>query len=701
MKRNNIVLASLFLLTSSLYSCKKNEDTSSVVEKYKVTFNTNGGKMPSYVDGSFSKVSDEVYTKEVEEGKAIGKLPTPTKNNYIFLGWFLGNETSDGQLTSTSAISSDVTVYARYKVDNESISLKYDSEVQLEDVFTIESILSDELKSDGVKFTYEANNCVVKVSEDKTSISFKAIKTGTIEVTAASVSNPSKSVTCKINIVTDLNLIDTMKTITSYNNYTYTGFSYKGGVENVDSILKATALSISQLDNSGLALFSSEDNNPRFGIAYNDSCAFYIDSKDDKNICNRSNFNTNSMARVRTDLGLLTKDNFQGVNTKNLNESGDIYGFKAINPTWLSNVKESDKKKVYYINGSESDVYQAMVEAALLKMTWPSVYNEISKANSTDFPYIKMANDVETKITLVNASSIFVEITRGDETHYGRFSNINSTIQNSEIDYVARLSSWSKTLKAGEVETDIELMGTKLQNYKYMRTEGVSYMAKDNQSATVNSQIKTFFNQSYIYTYYPDDYLTAEKENKVSVDKLKCFDKDRKKEGLVGYTKGATSTFSFRLPYYKDGTTPTKRDSNALDFSPNSVMSGSISDNFLLVNISKAFFKSNLKYTFKTTASFEGNNYLVSYSDDVYNQVTLPNERNTTALRRVTYLKVNKTDQIINSFDIKIGHLEHGDSISFDANYNFDVQNFDLKSENCPDLVDPSTIASKISSFNK
>ena len=81
---------------------------------YKVTFNANGGIVPT---GS----------KTVILTKAYGALPTPTKNNSKFLGWY--NALSGGKkITSKSTviIKANQTLYARWQSTKTIIS-KYDS----------------------------------------------------------------------------------------------------------------------------------------------------------------------------------------------------------------------------------------------------------------------------------------------------------------------------------------------------------------------------------------------------------------------------------------------------------------------------------------------------------------------------------------------------------------------------------------------
>ena len=661
MKKKKFVIPSMLLIsTVALSSCAKNKISDSVVSKYKITFDTVGGKMPSYIGDNYQKEGDN-YVREVEAGEVLGKLPSPSKDNHIFLGWFLGNETSDGQLTSISTVNSDVTVVARYKVDTESIYLDYDAEVGLNEVFTVTAHLADELISQGVTFAVEDNNCVVKVNESSTSLTFKAIKAGKIKITATSALNPTKTASCEIIISSGYTLENVMSKIIDYDNYTYTGFTLKEGQEQVESVLKATSKSISQTDSQGLAVFS-KNNIPRFGITYHtdsNNTAYYIDSKNEKNINERTAFNT-TISRVCTDYGVLNKNNFQGVNTSNLNQSGDIFGFKALNSKWFSKLTSEENNNVYTIKNL-TDVNEAMVSAALLKMTSPATYNDLVGIRVNDnFPYFEIAKSITTKITIISDEAIFVEIVKGSETHYGRLSNIEKTSQSTEIAYFA--DSYSKTF-ASQANADLE----KLSGLGGIRNEEV----------TVNStkyNIKTFFNQFYIYTYYPDGYIKAENSNAI-VESKKRYIKDGK-ESIVGYMapNNRQGVYSFTLPYYRNGLDKegVTRDVNALKFSDSAVMSGKISANFKLVSSSDSFYKStNLKYTFNSSMNIEGKSYIISYNDEVYNQFVLPSERDTTSLRRITAIRFIKDGDNITSYEVRVGHLENGDAETFDHVYTF------------------------------
>jgi uncharacterized repeat protein (TIGR02543 family) len=76
---------------------------------HKVTFNTNDE-------------SSNTIIKYIENKKNIGLLPIPTRDNYIFEGWFTSN--IGGKLINTSTIiTSDTIYYARWTKINKDIRL--------------------------------------------------------------------------------------------------------------------------------------------------------------------------------------------------------------------------------------------------------------------------------------------------------------------------------------------------------------------------------------------------------------------------------------------------------------------------------------------------------------------------------------------------------------------------------------------------
>ena len=74
---------------------------------FTVTFDTNGGIISS----------PETDEMEVEENTEIGSLPTPTRTNYKFFGWYKDNGTFYQEVYPDEVIEDDVTFYAKWVED--------------------------------------------------------------------------------------------------------------------------------------------------------------------------------------------------------------------------------------------------------------------------------------------------------------------------------------------------------------------------------------------------------------------------------------------------------------------------------------------------------------------------------------------------------------------------------------------------------
>lgn len=86
---------------------KSNLTKSFVVEvapiMHTVTFNPNGGTTPT-----------PFASTEIADGAAVGSLPTTTKTDYVFFGWYTDDGTFYEEVKPTTTIDDDVTFYARW-----------------------------------------------------------------------------------------------------------------------------------------------------------------------------------------------------------------------------------------------------------------------------------------------------------------------------------------------------------------------------------------------------------------------------------------------------------------------------------------------------------------------------------------------------------------------------------------------------------
>lgn len=75
--------------------------------KNTVTFELNGGVLPAGVSAEL---------KDVLSGTTIN-LPVPTKEYYVFAGWYTGEDINSGKFTNKDIISKDLTLYAKWDID--------------------------------------------------------------------------------------------------------------------------------------------------------------------------------------------------------------------------------------------------------------------------------------------------------------------------------------------------------------------------------------------------------------------------------------------------------------------------------------------------------------------------------------------------------------------------------------------------------
>ena len=113
-KRIIVVLALLtmaLVLSCAFVACNKVGTQDAQKNEFTITFDTQGGS--------------EVKPITIAEGATITLPRNPTKEGYIFDGWYLSDEFIE-KFNSTQTISSNITVYAKWKEDYYSKGLEYD-----------------------------------------------------------------------------------------------------------------------------------------------------------------------------------------------------------------------------------------------------------------------------------------------------------------------------------------------------------------------------------------------------------------------------------------------------------------------------------------------------------------------------------------------------------------------------------------------
>lgn len=143
------------------------------VTQYKVSFHSNGG-------GTLNPLS-------IAEGKALGDLPVPTKDNMIFIGWFTDDVTFNNGVSADTKVFSNLELYACYlesaqmretdeqtrtsvmdvTPDHQITVLSSDATMTADDVkagLTLETITEDPSEFGGISVTGSAGTYIVSAT---------------------------------------------------------------------------------------------------------------------------------------------------------------------------------------------------------------------------------------------------------------------------------------------------------------------------------------------------------------------------------------------------------------------------------------------------------------------------------------------------------------------------------------------------------
>ena len=99
---------SSFFLFILLVSCKNISNTIDVVQKYTVSFNTDGGSL--------------LAPQDVNWGECARKVEPPIKKGYTFLLWYYRSGSVEKEFFFTQAVTEDIEVKAKWSVNSYSIS---------------------------------------------------------------------------------------------------------------------------------------------------------------------------------------------------------------------------------------------------------------------------------------------------------------------------------------------------------------------------------------------------------------------------------------------------------------------------------------------------------------------------------------------------------------------------------------------------
>lgn len=98
-----------------------------VEEYYSVTFDLNGGEFLDFDPETYSSVA---------EGSSLD-LPVPFRDNYSFEGWYTGRGINDGQFTSASVVSGDLSLVAKWTSISDRYQLETEKEHHIDNYYSI------------------------------------------------------------------------------------------------------------------------------------------------------------------------------------------------------------------------------------------------------------------------------------------------------------------------------------------------------------------------------------------------------------------------------------------------------------------------------------------------------------------------------------------------------------------------------------
>lgn len=300
-----------------------------------------------------------------------------------------------------------------------------------------------------VIFSSEEDKTIIQLADQGSgdvAIKIKGLRIGKATLKAVSVANKNIIATVTINVVAQKSALRSVwnNVINKYKNYTLSSFNPDISEEEPSSVVKVTEKAVVATDKDGKPLLTiklpvSEEETEDvslYGIAISDNdLAYYIIQKTD------GTFFTPEIS-ITSAVGLLRQSNFLGTgkNAESFQDVGSFYGLQAINPNWLTNIKNEDN--TYEILGSEEDTNSAYAECLLWGLVDPKGKEDlIAEKLGTSYYAYDAAELIDTTVTVVDNSTVSIQITEvsSQTTHIAYLSDKGTTELPSEVaTYVAQ-----------------------------------------------------------------------------------------------------------------------------------------------------------------------------------------------------------------------------------------------------------------------
>ncbi len=333
------------------------------------------------------------------------------------------------------------------------------------------------------------------VADTGNKVTLTGLKAGTVTITATSVVNPNVNASVSITVIKEKPALRTvLENIQALDSYTLdisSNNAVDGQIEDIakELVIKDTIL---YTDPYGTALINDENGNPLYGKSVlSDGKVVYI--QEQQNV-----LNTTAAPIVQSNAGLLTKDNFKGAKDKAAQafEVGEFYSFDAINPDWVSDEKSDDNTYVISgeatdANGKATSIQSAYVEALLWKLADIDSYTNAVESLGEDY-YFSLAQQVDTTITVVNSTSILVDIEYGNEIFTITMNDVNNTsLSDSLVDIDSTFATSAKA-SSPKIAENLE--------------KGIAAI-KTNNYVQVNSLFPDHKTELKFNTYYTPNYV--------------------------------------------------------------------------------------------------------------------------------------------------------------------------------------------------
>lgn len=370
-----------------------------------------------------------------------------------------------------------------------------------------------------VIFSSEEDGTIIQLADQGSgdvAIKIKGLRIGKATLKAVSVANKNIIATVTINVVAQKSALRSVwnKVIQS-TNYTLSSFNPDISEEEPSSVVKVTDKAVVAVDKDGKSLITSKmqlsaDSEEAvdvslYGIAIsNNDLAYYIVQKDD------GSFFTPEIS-ITSAVGLLRQANFLGTgkNADSFLDVGSFYGLQAVNPNWLTNVKNEDN--TYEIIGSEEDTNSAYAEALLWGLVDPKGKEDLlMEKYEGSYTAPDAAALIDTTVTVVDNSTVSIQITE----------------VSSQTTHIAYLSDKGKTELPSEVATYV--------------AQGAASVAKPSIASGLTDIINTFKKNDYsvqqklTYGTYYDFYAPTYYWNGVTTEIAASYKAWAEKRGYTG-----------------------------------------------------------------------------------------------------------------------------------------------------------------------